>query len=341
MTNGSSPNGADRSNVQERVLSSPFGTFRYTTHPYTAARTTERAVVRRRPVFWGQNGHGRRLPGRTSHLARGQAKGAPGAVRRLRGLGLTMWEVSGEGRWRILVQIQPHTNGKRWRPHRDQMRPVHSARVGRRPGVFGRSGKSGAGAFGASSARELKMQQAGQDTPGPGSYSQDGALGSARSCHAPSSAFRSSSAQRMKGAQEDTPGVGSYDPRMSAVEPSSNGAVSGLRGRSERFKAEQSTTDPAIGPGSHEPRHDARGNPVTVEGPPRRTARARAMGCGGRRARRSFRHGSRPALLRQSFLSSWPPLLICAVCPTWHQTTRGSRTGCERHQRLPERNRKA
>ena len=118
-------------------------------------------------------------------------------------------------------------------------------------GSFGRSGKSGAGAFGASSARELKMQQAGQDTPGPGSYSQGGALGSARSCHAPSSAFRSSSAQRMKGAQEDTPGVGSYDPRMSAVEPSSNGAVSGLRGRSERFKAEQSTTDPTIGPGAY------------------------------------------------------------------------------------------
>ena len=68
----------------------------------------------------------------------------------------------------------------------------------------------------------------------------------------------------MKSSTEDTPGAGSYDPRMSAIEPSNNGAVSGMRGRSERFKEEQTTTEPAIGPGSHDSSYDSRGNRATV-----------------------------------------------------------------------------
>ena len=129
---------------------------------------------------------------------------------------------------------------------------------------FGRSGKSGAGSFGSSSARELKMQSAGQDTPGPGAYEKAETLGSARSCKTPSSAFRSSSSQRMKGSVEDTPGAGSYNPNMSAVEPSFNAGVSGMRGKVNRFKVEQSTTDPSVGPGTHTPLYDSRGNRATV-----------------------------------------------------------------------------
>ena len=79
-----------------------------------------------------------------------------------------------------------------------------------------------------------------------------------------SSAFRSSSSQRMKAATEDTPGVGSYDPRMSSVEPSCNSSVSGMKAKSERFKAESMTTDPAVGPGAHETIYDSHGNRATV-----------------------------------------------------------------------------
>ena len=129
---------------------------------------------------------------------------------------------------------------------------------------FGRSAKSGAGSFGSSSARELKMQSAGHDTPGPGAYEKAETLGSARSCKAPSSAFRSSSSQRMKAAVEETPGVGSYNPNMTAVEPRCNAGVSGMRGKSNRFTVEQSTTDPGVGPGSHDPMYDSRGNRATV-----------------------------------------------------------------------------
>merc|ERR1719409_397241 len=61
---------------------------------------------------------------------------------------------------------------------------------------FGRSNRAGSGAFGASSARDMKLDIMGEDTPGPGSYRSKKDL--AENNHMPSSAFRSSSAQRAK-----------------------------------------------------------------------------------------------------------------------------------------------
>ena len=79
---------------------------------------------------------------------------------------------------------------------------------------FGRSNKTGSGAFGASSAREMKLDIMGEDTPGPGSYSSKKDLSESTSM--PSSAFRSSSAQRMKSTHSATPGAGAYNPNMRA-----------------------------------------------------------------------------------------------------------------------------
>merc|ERR1719487_1587690 len=111
----------------------------------------------------------------------------------------------------------------------------------------GRSARSGAGGFGSMSARELKVQSAGSDTPGPGTYTQTGGLFDKRSS-APSSAFRSTSSQRMKGHTEDVPGIGSYDPNMGSVEPNNADSISSMRSKAERFKGESVTTEPAVGP---------------------------------------------------------------------------------------------
>ena len=119
---------------------------------------------------------------------------------------------------------------------------------------FGRANRSGNGAFGATSAREMKLDLLGEGTPGPGSYDAKKAQGLFDKM--PSSSFRSSSTQRAKTRNEDTPGVGSYQPSMSSVEPSSNNAGSSMRGRGARFKTEASTTDADVGPGAYESHMD-------------------------------------------------------------------------------------
>ena len=127
----------------------------------------------------------------------------------------------------------------------------------------GRSARSGAGGFGSMSARELKVQSAGSDTPGPGTYTQGGGLVD-KNPNKPSSAFRSTSSQRMKGHTEDVPGIGSYDPNMGSVEPNNAGSISSMRSTAERFKGESVTTEPAVGPGAHESAYDSKGNRATV-----------------------------------------------------------------------------
>ena len=114
----------------------------------------------------------------------------------------------------------------------------------------GRSARSGAGGFGSMSARELRVQSAGSDTPGPGTYTQGGGLVD-KNPNKPSSAFRSTSSQRMKGHTEDVPGIGSYDPNMGSVEPNNAGSISSMRSKAERFKGESVTTEPAVGPGAY------------------------------------------------------------------------------------------
>merc|ERR1740138_2042304 len=115
---------------------------------------------------------------------------------------------------------------------------------------FGRSNRAGSGAFGASSARDMKLDIMGEDTPGPGSYRSKQDL--AEKQHMPSSAFRSSSSQRAKTRLHDTPGAGSYDPNMAAVEPGSANSGAGMRSKASRFTAERTTTDQGVGPGSYE-----------------------------------------------------------------------------------------
>lgn len=110
------------------------------------------------------------------------------------------------------------------------------------------------------------MQAAGGETPGPGSYGAVSAtaLGASRSCKAPSSTFRSLSSQRMKDRSVGQPWPGSYKPQMGAVEPNRASAGSIMRSKTGRFKAEPGTTDPSVGPGSHEATFDSRGHRVSV-----------------------------------------------------------------------------
>ena len=116
---------------------------------------------------------------------------------------------------------------------------------------FGRSNRAGSGAFGASSARDMKLDIMGEDTPGPGSYRSRKEM--SESSHMPSAAFRSSSAQRAKGKSADTPGAGSYDPRMAAVEPASANSGAGMRSKAQRFTTEKQSTDGGVGPGAYDP----------------------------------------------------------------------------------------
>ena len=105
-----------------------------------------------------------------------------------------------------------------------------------------------------SSARDMKLDIMGEDTPGPGSY-KGGTNDFGRELFqkGPSSSFRSSSAQRAKGKSADTPGAGSYDPRMSAVEPSSSNSGAGMRSKAQRFTTEKQSTDGGVGPGAYDP----------------------------------------------------------------------------------------
>ena len=73
--------------------------------------------------------------------------------------------------------------------------------------TFGRSNRAGSGGFGSASAREMKLDVTGEDTPGPGTYRSKKEL--SEGPHMPSAAFRSSSAQRGKERNSSTPGAGS------------------------------------------------------------------------------------------------------------------------------------
>ena len=118
---------------------------------------------------------------------------------------------------------------------------------------FGRSNRSGSGAFGASSARDMKLDIMGEDTPGPGTYrDQRRELGKELFTKGPSSAFRSSSAQRARVRAQDNPGAGAYDVNLGAVEPGSANGGASMRSRQERFRDEKQNTENAVGPGSYE-----------------------------------------------------------------------------------------
>ncbi len=116
---------------------------------------------------------------------------------------------------------------------------------------FGRSSKRGAGGFGSQSARALNQPVV--DSPGPGSYNSrpiGGNLFDKTHNRAPSSAFRSSSAQRMKEHNHYTPSPGAYDVRKEAVEARVPGGLMG--GKDGRFKHDKSTTHEEIGPGAYD-----------------------------------------------------------------------------------------
>ena len=119
---------------------------------------------------------------------------------------------------------------------------------------FGRSNRAGSGGFGGASAREMKLDIMGEDTPGPGTYRAKKELSEGSAM--PSSAFRSSSAQRGKERANPTPGVGAYDPRMSAVEPGMQNGGSGMRSKAQRFATEKTSTDMGVGPGTYESHTD-------------------------------------------------------------------------------------
>ena len=123
---------------------------------------------------------------------------------------------------------------------------------------FGRSNKAGSSGFGSVSARAMKVDIFGENTPGPGQYDSKMPQEDSRK-KAPSSAFRSGSVQRARTRNADTPGAGAYNPNQSAVEPSVANAAAGMRGHGKRFTELKSETDADIGPGAYD-------NEVTVSG---------------------------------------------------------------------------
>ena len=129
---------------------------------------------------------------------------------------------------------------------------------------FGRSNRAGSGAFGASSARDMKLDIMGEDTPGPGSYRSKKQMSDGSTM--PSSSFRSSSAQRAKVRAQDTPGAGAYEPNLASVEPASTNGGAGMRGKGQRFQSERQTTDGGVGPGSYDPRDLHGGHRNTIAG---------------------------------------------------------------------------
>ena len=130
---------------------------------------------------------------------------------------------------------------------------------------FNRSAKSGSGGFGGTSAREMKVDILGEDTPGPGSYDSKKAQGEAK-LKMPSSSFRSSSAQRGKTRNLDTPGAGAYNPNPRSVEASVANGGAGMRGHGKRFEALKSETGPDIGPGAYENNVNMGGSKSTISG---------------------------------------------------------------------------
>jgi len=130
---------------------------------------------------------------------------------------------------------------------------------------FGRSNKKGAGGFGGMSAREMKVDIFGENTPGPGSYDSKRPQQDSKE-RQPSSAFRSGSVQRAKTRNADTPGAGAYNPNATAVEPSVANAAAGMRGHAKRFTEIKSETDAEVGPGAYDNVVTVSGTSATVSG---------------------------------------------------------------------------
>jgi len=129
---------------------------------------------------------------------------------------------------------------------------------------FGRSNRAGSGAFGASSARDMKLDIMGEDTPGPGSYRSKKDM--SETPHMPSAAFRSSSAQRAKTRAQETPGAGAYQPNMNSVEPGAANGAHAMRAKGHRFQSERTMTEAGVGPGSYDPHDLHSGSRSTIAG---------------------------------------------------------------------------
>ena len=129
---------------------------------------------------------------------------------------------------------------------------------------FGRSNRAGSGGFGGSSARAMKLDIMGEDTPGPGTYRSSKEM--TEKSHMPSAAFRSSSSQRAKARSSDAPGAGSYHPNLGSVEPGLSNAGSGMRSKAQRFQTERTNTDQGVGPGSYDHEQLVSGQRASIKG---------------------------------------------------------------------------
>merc|ERR1719230_167162 len=94
--------------------------------------------------------------------------------------------------------------------------------------------------FGSTAKRELNVNIMGGDTPGPGKYKPERPEAAA---DANVSVFSSGSAQRPASDAHKVPGAGTYDPDVNSVRPDVTNAGSAMRGRSQRFKADESMTE--------------------------------------------------------------------------------------------------
>ena len=113
----------------------------------------------------------------------------------------------------------------------------------------GKSNLAGRGSFGSRTARSLKIELHGEDTPAPGHYGFGKKLPTGER-RTPSSAFASKSKQRPRTRNESTPGVGSYSPDYRAGSPEPNNPAMQMRGKGRRFPKELANGNP--GPGAYE-----------------------------------------------------------------------------------------
>ena len=141
---------------------------------------------------------------------------------------------------------------------------------------FRKQNKAGTGSFGALSARKLKQDLLGEETPCPTTYADEHQKGMAQKANRMhSAAFYSNSSQRPKpetSIKAACPPPGAYHPKYDAVDPLVRNAASSLKSQHKRFHRSGTNmnldgcTSETTGPGAYSHDHAKNGGPATIEG---------------------------------------------------------------------------
>jgi len=140
---------------------------------------------------------------------------------------------------------------------------------------------AGSGSFGSLSARKLKLDLLGEETPCPTAYSDELKKGMAEHANKmKSSAFHSTSLQRPKAEtsiKAACPPPGAYHPKYDAVQPQVRNACISMKSAEKRFVRAgtninlEGSTSNTTGPGAYSPDFASGGGPSTIEGKMRRS----------------------------------------------------------------------